>query len=315
MNNSTSSGISETPRNEVQLGELAKIFGITEKTSHFTNFNDLVDAESFEKHVRVKRDNPDFNEVINPIPDEPIELHLQKTSMDDDNSISKNHFEDVYPESAGLIDYDTPLTRVLKTKREIRKESLPTADKNLEGTKSREERKKSSNKIGDFSDVHENELVKSKLNLKTIQTRSIEEAKELASKLVAKVNEIENLMDGSSSSSSASWNETKAHVMGQVVRPERFANYSARNSKSTRSRKAKRRHSRRAHRRNHRKKRKSHRKWDRWSDWSSCSVTCGKGRQIRWRHCIRDCTTAETEMEEKICQLPACAPGKFLGIF
>ncbi|XP_043248661.1 uncharacterized protein LOC122395282 [Colletes gigas] len=56
-------------------------------------------------------------------------------------------------------------------------------------------------------------------------------------------------------------------------------------------------------------------KWGRWTDWSSCSVTCGKGRQIRWRYCLNDCSTAETEMEEKACQLPACPPGKFLGIF
>ncbi|KOC63400.1 hypothetical protein WH47_01889 [Habropoda laboriosa] len=61
--------------------------------------------------------------------------------------------------------------------------------------------------------------------------------------------------------------------------------------------------------------RKSRLKWGKWTDWSSCSVTCGKGRQIRWRYCLRDCTTAETEMEEKACQLPACPPGKFLGIF
>ncbi|XP_011315077.1 uncharacterized protein [Fopius arisanus] len=188
-----------------------------------TNFDQLLDTESFEKHVRVKRDNPDFNEVINPIPDE-HEVHLQKISMDDDNSISKNNFEDVYPDSAGLIDYDTPIARVLKTKREVRKDSPPLADKNLECPKTREKRRKSSNKIGDFSDVHENELVKSKLNLKTIQTRSIEEAKELASKLVAKVNEIENLMDGSPSP--VSWNQTKARIMDQVLRPERFANYS-----------------------------------------------------------------------------------------
>lgn len=60
---------------------------------------------------------------------------------------------------------------------------------------------------------------------------------------------------------------------------------------------------------------KGGRKWGRWTDWSSCSVTCGKGRQIRWRYCLHDCSTAETEMEEKACQLPACPPGKFLGIF
>ncbi|XP_020300077.1 uncharacterized protein LOC109863847 isoform X3 [Pseudomyrmex gracilis] len=64
-----------------------------------------------------------------------------------------------------------------------------------------------------------------------------------------------------------------------------------------------------------RTRRKLQRKWGRWMDWSSCSVTCGKGRQIRWRHCLRDCDDAETEMEEKACQLPACPPGKFLGIF
>jgi len=63
----------------------------------------------------------------------------------------------------------------------------------------------------------------------------------------------------------------------------------------------------------HRTRRKS-RKWGRWLDWSNCSVTCGKGRQIRWRHCVRDCEEVETEMEEKACQLPAC-PKKFLGIF
>jgi hypothetical protein len=64
-----------------------------------------------------------------------------------------------------------------------------------------------------------------------------------------------------------------------------------------------------------RTRRKSRRKWGRWLDWSSCSVTCGKGRQIRWRHCLRDCEEVETEMEEKACQLPACPPRKFLGIF
>jgi len=65
----------------------------------------------------------------------------------------------------------------------------------------------------------------------------------------------------------------------------------------------------------YRMRRRSRRKWGRWMDWSSCSVTCGKGRQIRWRHCLHDCNDAETEMEEKACQLPACPPSKFLGIF
>ncbi|KAK4877213.1 hypothetical protein RN001_009719 [Aquatica leii] len=26
-------------------------------------------------------------------------------------------------------------------------------------------------------------------------------------------------------------------------------------------------------------------KWGAWTNWSTCSVSCGKGRKIRWRHC------------------------------
>lgn len=52
--------------------------------------------------------------------------------------------------------------------------------------------------------------------------------------------------------------------------------------------------------------------WGSWTDWSHCSVSCGKGRRIRWRQCvIRDCD-AETEMQEKACQMPECSP---FGIF
>ncbi|VEN50267.1 unnamed protein product [Callosobruchus maculatus] len=54
-------------------------------------------------------------------------------------------------------------------------------------------------------------------------------------------------------------------------------------------------------------------KWDDWSRWSSCSVSCGKGRIIRWRHCIDSCDGIETEMQERACQLPAC-PHKLFGI-
>ncbi|XP_017775946.1 PREDICTED: uncharacterized protein LOC108562197 [Nicrophorus vespilloides] len=55
-------------------------------------------------------------------------------------------------------------------------------------------------------------------------------------------------------------------------------------------------------------------RWGHWTDWSSCSVSCGKGRQIRWRHCIEHCEESETEMAEKTCQLPACGPGKLFGV-
>lgn len=55
------------------------------------------------------------------------------------------------------------------------------------------------------------------------------------------------------------------------------------------------------------------RHWAKWSQWSPCSVTCGKGREIRWRHCLGNCEGVETEMEEKTCQLPACS-GKLFGL-
>lgn len=53
--------------------------------------------------------------------------------------------------------------------------------------------------------------------------------------------------------------------------------------------------------------------WHKWTEWSPCSVTCGKGREIRWRHCAKHCHGIETEMLEKPCQLPACS-GKLFGI-
>ncbi|XP_057650869.1 adhesion G protein-coupled receptor B3-like [Diorhabda carinulata] len=53
--------------------------------------------------------------------------------------------------------------------------------------------------------------------------------------------------------------------------------------------------------------------WESWTPWSTCSVTCGKGRNIRWRHCRKNCRDVETEMEEKACQMPAC-PQKLFGL-
>ncbi|XP_022904337.2 uncharacterized protein [Onthophagus taurus] len=69
-----------------------------------------------------------------------------------------------------------------------------------------------------------------------------------------------------------------------------------------------------------RRRRKKERKdgkrqrWGKWTNWSPCSVSCGKGREIRWRHCLENCDIAETEMEEKTCQLPACGPSKLFGV-
>ncbi|KAG8233837.1 hypothetical protein J437_LFUL006860 [Ladona fulva] len=49
--------------------------------------------------------------------------------------------------------------------------------------------------------------------------------------------------------------------------------------------------------------------WEEWTSWSQCSVTCGKGRQIRWRHCVlQECIVADSEMEEKMCNLRPCSP-------
>ncbi|KAL1516990.1 hypothetical protein ABEB36_000813 [Hypothenemus hampei] len=60
------------------------------------------------------------------------------------------------------------------------------------------------------------------------------------------------------------------------------------------------------------KRKKNGPKWNKWTDWSTCSVSCGKGRLIRWRHCRDNCNDIETEMEEISCQLPEC-PRKLFG--
>ncbi|XP_018407082.1 PREDICTED: uncharacterized protein LOC108783102 [Cyphomyrmex costatus] len=163
--------------------------------------------------------------------------------------------------------------------------------------------------------------------------RSIEEMKDLAEKLIAKINELqvyvnnrnETLCEGNSCKNAERLiiEEPKAtlkkknilrsisKIVENTDNRQRFAKEAILAGK-----RSSRMHSNGLRfARGEYQTRRSRRKWGRWMDWSSCSVTCGKGRQIRWRHCLHDCNDAETEMEEKACQLPACPPGKFLGIF
>ncbi|XP_011698070.1 PREDICTED: uncharacterized protein LOC105456004 [Wasmannia auropunctata] len=164
--------------------------------------------------------------------------------------------------------------------------------------------------------------------------RSIEEIKNLAEKLIAKINELQVYVSNRNETLC-----TRDFCLGKdVARKEeprislekkkdvlssaskiadsrrRFAKEAAATSAGKKASPMRSSGSRFA-RGEYRTRRRPRRKWGRWMDWSSCSVTCGKGRQIRWRHCLHDCNDAETEMEEKACQLPACPPSKFLGIF
>ncbi|XP_018346243.1 PREDICTED: uncharacterized protein LOC108750898 isoform X2 [Trachymyrmex septentrionalis] len=168
--------------------------------------------------------------------------------------------------------------------------------------------------------------------------RSIEEIKELAEKLIAKINELQVYVsnrsetlynsrkerDSCKNAKRAIKEEPKSTMKKKDISSstskiaentdnrQRFAKEAILVGKRTSQMRS---NGSRFARGEYRTRRKSRRKWGRWMDWSSCSVTCGKGRQIRWRHCLHDCNDAETEMEEKACQLPACPPSKFLGIF
>ncbi|EGI61765.1 PREDICTED: properdin-like isoform X1 [Acromyrmex echinatior] len=54
--------------------------------------------------------------------------------------------------------------------------------------------------------------------------------------------------------------------------------------------------------------------WDNWSIWSACSVSCGQGRQVRWRHCLSaDCTKGLKKAQLKSCHLKDCGTKGILG--
>ncbi|XP_048515306.1 uncharacterized protein LOC125501996 [Athalia rosae] len=166
-------------------------------------------------------------------------------------------------------------------------------------------------------------------------TRSVEQIKDLMEKLIDKVDELGKYVDTDGESNEAKNNAKKSSQdnlsnttssfdadAGNITREtsRESTNCIGKTAKSDvtkvgQEKSGNRILSRRQASKKNRSKRNHRKKWDKWTDWSSCSVTCGKGRQIRWRHCVHDCTMAETEMEEKQCQLPACSPGKFLGIF
>lgn len=47
--------------------------------------------------------------------------------------------------------------------------------------------------------------------------------------------------------------------------------------------------------------------WDQWGNWSTCSVTCGIGKIIRWRHCIGgNCSLGEKKAQLRTCTSAAC---------
>lgn len=53
--------------------------------------------------------------------------------------------------------------------------------------------------------------------------------------------------------------------------------------------------------------------WGCWTDFSACSVSCGKGRKVRYRKCLSSSGEILSEkecqglsVEEEICEMPAC---------
>lgn len=52
---------------------------------------------------------------------------------------------------------------------------------------------------------------------------------------------------------------------------------------------------------------KSAKVWDHWGKWSPCTVSCGEGKMMRWRHCVSQaCAPGEKEAQIKTCKKPHC---------
>ncbi|XP_032668391.1 A disintegrin and metalloproteinase with thrombospondin motifs adt-2 [Odontomachus brunneus] len=54
--------------------------------------------------------------------------------------------------------------------------------------------------------------------------------------------------------------------------------------------------------------------WDDWNNWSACSVTCGQGRQVRWRHCLSEnCSEGLKKAQMRSCRIKDCETKGLLG--
>lgn len=52
--------------------------------------------------------------------------------------------------------------------------------------------------------------------------------------------------------------------------------------------------------------------WGPWEAWSPCSVSCGEGRSIKYRHCISDtCGYEEKEAQIRPCHMKPCKTNYF----
>uniref|UniRef100_A0AAR5QCY2 ADAMTS cysteine-rich domain-containing protein n=1 Tax=Dendroctonus ponderosae TaxID=77166 RepID=A0AAR5QCY2_DENPD len=52
---------------------------------------------------------------------------------------------------------------------------------------------------------------------------------------------------------------------------------------------------------------KNIKQWDHWGKWSDCSVSCGVGKTVRWRHCVSDgCADGEKEAQIRTCTMSPC---------